>query len=337
LDNYDWTFPWTTQMRMRPDPELCADSIALGPHIEQSVHVPGGLSMLRGGRYKQQQRIDYTAEGLVLSNEQSRETHLLQAQAVEARCSEQCYILFDDTWPMNPASGRYDGKGGGAVDWLLSRGFELVEQSDPDRASHLGFVLVRRLPREQRQICDVSQEERGVGDKGAGGLVQVSFLAPAQGVGQPHLASRRLTSMRQHPASGPSPLSDLSIWIATQESVKAGVLLLEVAVRGLDEGTHSLVFFLEGVELLRATRFDDAPTECVAHTLLTGKEAHSSKTGAALATSSDCAAGEETVRRVGVRIRVAPGEASFGVHVQDARTRRAEAQAECRVTVDPPP
>jgi hypothetical protein len=211
LDNYDWTFPWTTQMRMRPDPELCADSIALGPHIEQSVHVPGGLSMLRGGRYKQQQRIDYTAEGLVLSNEQSRETHLLQAQAVEARCSEQCYILFDDTWPMNPASGRYDGKGGGAVDWLLSRGFELVEQSDPDRASHLGFVLVRRLPREQRQICDVSQEERGVGDKGAGGLVQVSFLAPAQGVGQPHLASRRLTSMRQHPASGPSPLSDLSI------------------------------------------------------------------------------------------------------------------------------
>jgi len=118
--------------------------------------------------------------------------------------------------------------------------------------------------------------------------------------------------------------------------VKAGVLLLEVAVRGLDEGTHSLVFFLEGVELLRATRFDDAPTECVAHTLLTGKEAHSSKTGAALATSSDCAAGEETVRRVGVRIRVAPGEASFGVHVQDARTRRAEAQAECRVTFDGP-
>jgi len=109
LDNYDWTYPWTKTMA-----------------------------------YKVQQHLDYQEQGLSLSNAQSQETHLRQVlctlyvgslvdglhecalracssarmqltdvrQAVEVvkRCSERCFVLFDDTW-AGAAAGLYNGKG----------------------------------------------------------------------------------------------------------------------------------------------------------------------------------------------------------------------------------
>jgi len=48
--------------------------------------------------------------------------------AVEARCTERCFVLFDDTW-AGPAAGLYNGKGGLAVGFLMSKGFEVVQQS----------------------------------------------------------------------------------------------------------------------------------------------------------------------------------------------------------------
>ncbi len=93
LDNYDWTYPWTTAMS-----------------------------------YKLQQHRDYQQQGLSLSNAKSQETHLRQAMAVEVRCTERCFVLFDDTW-AGAAAGLYNGKGGRAVGYLMAKGFEVVQQS----------------------------------------------------------------------------------------------------------------------------------------------------------------------------------------------------------------
>ena len=114
LDNYDWTYPWTTEMA-----------------------------------YKRQQHVDYGHHGLSLSNERSQAAHLAQARLVARLCSERCFILFDDTWP-SASYRRHSGKGGAALRFLLSHGFELIEQSAPDQPSYLGWVLVRRLPAQQR-------------------------------------------------------------------------------------------------------------------------------------------------------------------------------------------
>ncbi|KAJ1488704.1 hypothetical protein T484DRAFT_1938783 [Baffinella frigidus] len=257
--------------------------------------------------YKQQQRVDYTAEGLELSNERSRATHLVQAQAVEGRCTERCFVLFDDTWPMNPASGRYDGKGGAAVDWLLSRGFELVEQSSPEQASHLGFVLVRRLPVEERpEVCS------GVGNSEAAHEEIQSAISA-------HEAGTRLS------ANEPDATRVFITSPAEEDEVPAGAVLLAIAVTGLRPETHSLIVFAQGVELMRVTRFEDEASECADPASLQASETRGE--------AGVCADGEVEVRRVGVSILMEPGVKVFSVHVQDAMTRRTDAEVSRRVTV----
>uniref|UniRef100_A0A7S0E7C7 Methyltransferase domain-containing protein n=1 Tax=Hanusia phi TaxID=3032 RepID=A0A7S0E7C7_9CRYP len=124
LDNYDWTYPWTTDMA-----------------------------------YKKQQHVDYASSGLKLSNQKSQEIHLKQAVLVERLCSERCFVLFDDTWP-SASLKHHSGKGGRALSFLLSHGFEIVQQSAPNELSYLGYVLVRRVIEEERPLAgSLWQEE----------------------------------------------------------------------------------------------------------------------------------------------------------------------------------
>ena len=194
LDNYDWTYPWTKTMA-----------------------------------YKVQQHKDYKEQGLSLSNAKSQETHLRQAIAVEKRCSERCFVLFDDTW-AGAAPGLYSGKGGRAVGYLMAKGFEVVQQSSESEPSHLGWVLLRRLP-EQERIADAGLSEsiwselraREMSEVLGGASVQV--LSPAQ--------NARLTGT---------------------------VLEISVRVRGAVLGDHTLVVYSQNVEVLRVTNWDDIPS-----------------------------------------------------------------------------
>ncbi|EKX52445.1 hypothetical protein GUITHDRAFT_161191 [Guillardia theta CCMP2712] len=72
---------------------------------------------------------------------ESQEIHLQQAILVERLCSERCFILFDDTWP-SASLKHHSGKGGRALSFLLSHGFEIIQQSAPNELSYLGYVLV---------------------------------------------------------------------------------------------------------------------------------------------------------------------------------------------------
>jgi len=194
LDNYDWTYPWTKTMA-----------------------------------YKVQQHKDYEKQGLSLSNAKSQETHLRQAIAVEKRCSERCFVLFDDTW-AGAAPGLYSGKGGRAVGYLMAKGFEVVQQSSESEPSHLGWVLLRRLPEHER-IADAGLSEsiwselraRETSEVLGGASVQV--LSPAQ--------NARLTG---------------------------SVLEISVRVRGAVLGDHTLVVYSQNVEVLRVTNWDDIPS-----------------------------------------------------------------------------
>ena len=194
LDNYDWTYPWTTTMA-----------------------------------YKVQQHKDYEEQGLALSNARSQDTHLRQAAAVERRCTERCFVLFDDTW-AGAAPGLYNGKGGRAVGFLMAKGFEVVQQSAESEPSHLGWVLLRRLPEHERATHSELPESiwselraREKSDTPGGASVQV--LSPPQ--------NSRLTGT---------------------------VLELAVRVRGAVLGEHTLVLYSQNVEVLRVTNWDEIPS-----------------------------------------------------------------------------
>lgn len=194
LDNYDWTYPWTKTMA-----------------------------------YKVQQHKDYEEQGLALSNAKSQETHLRQAEAVEKRCSERCFVLFDDTW-AGAAPGLYNGKGGRAVGYLMAKGFEVVQQSAESEPSHLGWVLLRRLPEHERAAPfelteSIWSELRAREKKEVPGGASVEVLSPAQ--------NSRLTGT---------------------------VLEIAVRVRGAVLGEHTLVLYSQNVEILRVTNWDDIPS-----------------------------------------------------------------------------
>lgn len=195
LDNYDWTYPWT-----------------------------------KGMQYKQQQHVDYNAKGLELSNQRSQEVHLLQAVQVERFCTERCFVLFDDTWP-SAGMNRYSGKGGAALAFLLANGFEPVQQSPPDTLSHLGWVLVRRLPAGERPPRVEPEEIRGARAAASAEVkpVLLRIASPAEGGS----------------AEGPQ-------------------LSVEALVQGAMEGEHTLVVHSEGVEVMRVSQWEGWEQVCMA-------------------------------------------------------------------------
>jgi hypothetical protein len=202
LDNYDWTYPWTKTMS-----------------------------------YKLQQHKDYQEQGLALSNAASQETHLRQAMAVEKRCSARCFVLFDDTWP-GAAPGLYNGKGGRAVGFLLAKGFEVVQQSSEHEPSHLGWVLLRRLPPSERVVSE-----------GEGAEEMWHVLRARMGVNGE-------TEMDAYPTG-----TAVQVLSPAQHAVLGGsVLEIDVRVRGAVVGEHTLVVYNFNVEVLRVTHWDDMRT-----------------------------------------------------------------------------
>uniref|UniRef100_A0A7S4L0L9 Methyltransferase domain-containing protein n=1 Tax=Guillardia theta TaxID=55529 RepID=A0A7S4L0L9_GUITH len=193
LDNYDWTYPWTTEMA-----------------------------------YKKQQHVDYASSGLKLSNQKSQEIHLQQAILVERLCSERCFILFDDTWP-SASLKHHSGKGGRALSFLLSHGFEIIQQSAPNELSYLGYVLVRRLAEEERPRGSEHREEDDDDDEeeGLDGSIDLQVVRPEEG-----------------------------------SLIHGDVLTMDVRLSGVRAGEHSLVFYDEMVERMRVNHWEDMQLSC---------------------------------------------------------------------------
>mmetsp|Transcript_45914 Transcript_45914/g.144042 ORF Transcript_45914/g.144042 Transcript_45914/m.144042 type:complete len:379 (-) Transcript_45914:31-1167(-) len=125
LDNYDW--------------------IWAGEHPDSYKHVyPTMISDHDLSQYKFKMRKEYEQQGLTLNNQKSQEAHLEQAKVVDRLCTDRCIILFDDTFQIG--GGRYSGKGGAALRYLLEGNrFEVIMQSSPSAPSYDGFVMVRKL------------------------------------------------------------------------------------------------------------------------------------------------------------------------------------------------
>lgn len=187
LDNYDWTWRWTVGMQ-----------------------------------YKQQQRADYSAEGLTLDNEASQAAHLAQSILVAGHCSDRCFVLFDDTWP-SPRPGVYSGKGGTAVPFLLANNFEIIDQSPVDGPSFEGYVLLRKYKSPDR----ASQETGGW-----------SFPRAPQPQGRPDDCKVVLT-LRDFKEGSEMAAVDASVW-------------------GAIDSEHTLVFYLNNAEVGRYVDWGDA-------------------------------------------------------------------------------
>lgn len=108
LDNYDWIYD-----RHHSSP-------------------PVWMDRMRNG---------YEKYGYDLNNEKSQESHLLQAIEVERLKADVCVVIFDDTWQEE--DGTFNGKGGAALPYLLSHGFELLERPRIGYgSSHDSYVIV---------------------------------------------------------------------------------------------------------------------------------------------------------------------------------------------------
>ncbi|KKS77897.1 MAG: hypothetical protein UV74_C0002G0025 [Candidatus Woesebacteria bacterium GW2011_GWB1_43_14] len=90
LDNFDWTYEGTENI----------------PRVRRCV-----------AKYKEL--------GVDLNNTDSQKAHLQQSVLVSDYVAKNGVILFDDTW--QPSEGVFSGKGGTAVPWLLSHGFEIYK------------------------------------------------------------------------------------------------------------------------------------------------------------------------------------------------------------------
>lgn len=66
----------------------------------------------------------YKKYNLDMNNENSQRAHYEQSVLIDKYSSDNCLVLFDDTWQTY--DGGYSGKGGRAVPMLLSLGYKLV-------------------------------------------------------------------------------------------------------------------------------------------------------------------------------------------------------------------
>jgi hypothetical protein len=90
----------------------------------------------------------YKSIGLEMNNYNSKMHHLEQVKKIAKLSTDNCLIMLDDTWEVKYSGSKYgeacyDGKGGFAVSYLLSHGFEIFSKTEnaPPRAS---FVLMRK-------------------------------------------------------------------------------------------------------------------------------------------------------------------------------------------------
>jgi hypothetical protein len=96
------------------------------------------------GMWDAQER-EYLARGQAYSREASRASHLAVAQLIEAHVIPGGVVILDDTWELpsvlDPTPGPgWNGKGGTAVPFLLTRGFTVEESGD----IYHGFVALRK-------------------------------------------------------------------------------------------------------------------------------------------------------------------------------------------------
>lgn len=85
------------------------------------------------------QRRRYHHLGYELRNDNCQQTHLAEAQLVAERATERCVVVLDDTW----LDDHWTGKGGLAVPFLQSKGFEVVAHAGCEPSS-LGYAVMRR-------------------------------------------------------------------------------------------------------------------------------------------------------------------------------------------------
>lgn len=101
-------------------------------------HAPAGM-------WDAQER-EYLARGQAYSRQASRESHLTVARLVEPHIPPGGMIVLDDTWALpsvlDPTPGPgWNGKGGAAVPYLLTRNFVVEECGD----IYHGFVALRKM------------------------------------------------------------------------------------------------------------------------------------------------------------------------------------------------
>jgi hypothetical protein len=87
-------------------------------------------------------RVLYQSYGIEMNNKNSQLAHLEQAKLVNKFSSENCHILLDDTYENT--AGDYNGKGGMAVPYLLSKNWNIINQYDTTQTMHLGWYLLKK-------------------------------------------------------------------------------------------------------------------------------------------------------------------------------------------------
>ena len=68
----------------------------------------------------------YKKYGVEMNNDNSKLAHLKQSKLVHKYKSNNCFILFDDTYINH--KGEYSGKGGTSIPWLLDRGWKILNE-----------------------------------------------------------------------------------------------------------------------------------------------------------------------------------------------------------------
>ena len=97
----------------------------------------GGMGEVLDRQVRRYRELD-----MELSNENSQAAHLAQAQAIESRAADTCFVLIDDTF-WDDELEQWSGKGGAATPYLESKHFKIL---DSGRRFHRNkpFVLLGR-------------------------------------------------------------------------------------------------------------------------------------------------------------------------------------------------
>jgi hypothetical protein len=88
------------------------------------------------------QKSRYESHGMQMNNLLSQVSHLAQAVEIELRSLENCVIIFDDTWRNN--DGTFNGKGGPAIPYLITRGFEVLNDVPTGDVKVFSHVIMGR-------------------------------------------------------------------------------------------------------------------------------------------------------------------------------------------------
>lgn len=81
--------------------------------------------VVAGKDFLDNQKKTYEDYGIEYNNENSKKAHLEQSKLVHKYASNNCFILFDDTYLE--VDGSYGGKGATAIPWLEKNGWKIVK------------------------------------------------------------------------------------------------------------------------------------------------------------------------------------------------------------------